>query len=214
MILRAFFVAAAFILAGCATTNYSQLSSDPVPFEQHISRISTVEGWKIHARLAFRTGDRGGSGSLVWERSPGTHAVELFGTFGENRIRITQDVHKAVLTDSKGEQMIGRTVDELLYARTGWTLPPMNEFKNWIIGLPEREAADSVKWNQRGQVTSFSQSGWKIRCYDYRPVGPYAFPSQVRVASSTYDPLVRMHRAAGEVQPVEVKLSIHSWGLE
>ena len=212
--LRATAVIAAAILAGCAAGNYSQLSTDPAVFEQHVRSVSAIDSWEIRARLAFRTGERGGSGSLVWKRDGDTHQVELFGTFGENRISIAQDAGGAVLTDSKGARLSGRTIDELLYARIGWTLPPVDEFQHWIIGLPRTGAAERIKWNQRGYVTSFTQSGWKIRCFDYQSAGAHAFPAQVRVASSTYDPLVRTHRPPGDVQPIEVRLSIRSWGAE
>jgi len=213
LISRLFAVATTLMVVGCAATQYSSFSDDPDVFEEHVRNVSKVDSWEIHARLGYQTGARGGSGSLIWKRDQNRHEVDIFGSFGENRLRIAQDDDGAVLTDSKGTYMTGRSIDELLYARIGWTLPPIADLENWIVGIPQAQSAEKIRWNGLGQVISFRQSGWKIRCFDYRQSGTYAFPSQVRVASASYDPLGRVHRDPGEVQPIEVRLSIRKWGV-
>ncbi len=213
MIFRLFALAASIVLVGCVTGIQRVDHSDQTALQEHIQRLSAIDRWDLRAKLAFRTGNKGGSGTLVWKRIGNQHNIELFGSFGDNRIRIIQNSNGAILTDSKGEVFAGRSADELLYRRTGWTLPPIHEFDDWVLCSLSLDSATDKNWSESGYVTAFEQSGWKVLCFNYQDVGRYKLPKQVRIASSDYDPIY--DRDIDQTDgPKELRLAIYSWGIE
>lgn len=210
MIARAVSAAAAAIAmltAGCATDTATLLTSsaDQAILQTHLTRLETIDSWNIHGRMALVSDGKGGSGSLIWKRERADHEILMFGSFGDNRLQITQNADGARIVDSKGEVLIDDSADYLILKKTGLRLPPLENLRHWVLGSYALAPRAKVTWDTQGRLRSFEQSGWSVRYSSYRSVGDYQLPEKIRaVSTSAYD---------ADMSHV-VKLSIRSWGIE
>jgi len=206
-------VAAAILLTGCATMG-PKLSTIEASAQWAARQVqlAAIDSWTVKGRLGVRTNTRGGVATVIWHRERDTHRIELFGPFGGGRVRISQDATSARLIDARQQRSVGRTAEEVLFARVGWHVP-FEAMRYWVVGLPAPGAADAQQLDVLGRLMTLRQAGWEITFDDYRPTRRVELPWRISLKALPG----AVHRVTVDGTDLgdrlEVKLRIKEWAL-
>ncbi len=204
MLTRAAFILAAF-LNSC--TPLLEPSDDRAVLEYHLAQIQPIEKWLIKGRMSVRSEDGGNISSFVWQRTGSDHRIEMSGSFGSGRVRVVHTSNQTLLEDSKGREVLGNSIGEVLSKYTDLQLP-INELESWVVGKPHPGSSAEYRWDQEGRLVHLAQSGWKVSYSRYGEFGGYALPTKCRL---TFDAIV----ADGvQTSALEIRLVIRDWGVE
>ena len=204
MLTRAAFILAAF-LSSCVPL--VEISDDRSVLEYHLAQIQPIDKWLIKGRMSVRSEDDGSISSFVWQRSGSDHRIEMSGSFGAGRVRVLHTSNQTLLEDSKGREVSGNSVDEVLSKYTDLQLP-INELESWIVGKPHPGSSAEYRWDREGRLVHLAQSGWKVSYSRYGEFGGVALPTKCRL---TVDPNV----ADGvQTSALEIRLVIRDWGIK
>ena len=195
----------------------TQMAVDPAPaaetpgslWQQRQKQLATFVNWNLKGRLAVRAGTRSDSASLIWKRSDTGQEIQLFGPFGGGRVHISQNPDRAILADGAGQEIQGRSAEEVLFSALAWSVP-FTEMGYWVRGLPAPGKHDGIGLDYSGRARHLTQRGWHIEYPEYRTFQGVELPNRIviRALPSTVtldsgDPTL--------VDPISVKLVISSW---
>ena len=165
----------ALTISGCATTSLPPTETDllseaqkAVLWQQNKQVSESINGWSLRGKIGVKTGPKGGSATLKWQYLGGEQEIELYGPFGGGRVIIKVDANGAVLRDTKGRIIKGKTASEVLYERLGWQVP-FNQLVHWVRGLPSEGDAD-ISLNDQGRITNLIQDNWQVEYQIYKPL--------------------------------------------
>ena len=209
-------VAGVFMLAGCARLPVEPLSVSSDSFSRwlaHSEQLLALSTWTLSGRMAVRTGERGGTATVLWQRMGDHHQLMLFGPFGGGRVRIVENTAGAELRDNKERVFRGDTAEAVLMEGVGWHVP-FRELGFWVRGLPAPGVLDDLILDERGRAAHFSQSGWEVDYRAYREVDDLMLPAKVFIAARPGT--VREPAAAGTDlgDQLSVRISIRAWNDE
>lgn len=130
--------------------------------------LVSIEGWRVKGKIAVKAGDKGGHASLRWDRDPQSQHIELSGPIGGGRVVIDADAEGARLQDTRGGNLNGQSVAELVERRLGWPLP-FDQLPQWLRGLPSGENAE-IEWDPQGRIVRMNDQGWQLSFPVYQPI--------------------------------------------
>lgn len=149
------------------------------------SELATIDRWNLTGKMGVRTGPKGGSATLKWRYAPESQEIELYGPFGGGRVIINVDADGAVLRDTKGRVIHGKTATEVLYQRLGWHVP-FDHLADWARGLPGAGAKD-VFIDPTGRLKRMVQDNWRIEYQEYESPGKslpgFTLPVKLQVSA-------------------------------
>ena len=201
-------------------TACTQLAVDPAPvaetpgslWQQRQQQLATFVDWDLKGRLAVRVGARGDSASLRWKRSGTEQEIQLFGPFGGGRVHISQNLDRAILADGAGQEIQGRSAEEVLFSALAWSVP-FTEMGYWVRGLPAPGKHDGIGLDYGGRVRYLTQRGWRIEYLEYRTFQGVELPN--RIVIRALPGTVTLDRGdPTPLHPISVKLVIGSWSSE
>lgn len=199
------------VAGGCATTPRAPLLPDQVAaiWNERQARLQTLESWRLNARVGVRTSGRGGSATLLWQRSPSAQKIELHGPLGGGRVRISVDASGAVLEDTDGKVLRGDDAASLLHRRLGWKVP-FDSLASWIRGLPGAKAT-TTEIDDQGLLRQARVDGWQVEILDYRRQGPDLLPRSLRITA--LPGAIKVYADDGEHlgDDLQVKLIVKTW---
>lgn len=210
--LRSVAIALSIVLAGCIAAVEKDSAATKRKIERQEQALAAVENWYIQGKLAYRSGSEGGSGTIVWKRIGDSHKIDIFGGFGSNHLRITENADTATLADANGARAEGKYAIELLARHTGWRLPP-NKLDAWIIGAPSRSYATEQKWSNFGYLTSFVQDEWIVHYSDYQYTSGLNVPARIQIVENESYSSAADANDDDFKKNIEVKFLIHNWGI-
>ena len=183
-------------------------------WQEHEARMSALQDWRIRGKIAVRAGSKGGHATLRWDRSPETQHIELAGPLGGGRVVIDADSQGAHLQDTRGGNLRGDSVSELVELRLGWPLP-FEQLPQWIRGLPAGEDA-KLEWDDEGRIVRMNDSGWQLSYPAYQSVSsaagePLPVPRQVEL--NALPGTLRVYDKDGKYlgEDFFVRLIVKSW---
>ncbi|MGR3912970.1 MAG: lipoprotein insertase outer membrane protein LolB [Gammaproteobacteria bacterium] len=193
-------LACAALLAGCATPRPAAPPDAPpeVLWQQRMEKIAAISGWRIKGRIAFQSGDEGGSASLLWTRRREHQQIELYAPFGAGRMRIEAAPGRALLRDAAGDIIEADSADDALYQRLGWRVP-FGALTHWARGLPG-DASD-FDLDAAGRLRALRQGRWQVRYREYARAGTIWLPRKLTITATG---------EAGE-SALNVKILLQSW---
>ena len=96
---------------------------------------------------------------------------------------IDSDHRGARLQDTKGADLTGESVAELVQQRLGWPLP-FDQLPRWIRGLPSSDQAE-IEWDVDGRIVRMNDQGWQLSYPEYQAValsgGEVLVPRQIEL---------------------------------
>ena len=140
--------------------------------------LADLENWHANGRLGVTSGDKGGSGSFVWDQQKDRSTVQLSGPVGVGSVRLDlQDGSVAVQT-ADGQRFQAQRALEELRNRLGVDVP-VQKLRYWIVGLA---APGPHRWVNAND-TELEQDGWHILYEDFLQDAGVRLPTKL-VASS------------------------------
>lgn len=157
------------LLAGCATQPPSVTGPPPDP--------ATLQQWTATGRMALSAGDRGGSGSFVWNQDGRTSRLDLRGPLGAGAVQVVAGPDGLVLTDGAGRQVDTEAARGELRARLGADLP-WDSLSYWMLGMPAPGATFTITDAPTAPLRVIEQVGWRIGYDAYTSVSGAALPQR------------------------------------
>ena len=182
-------LAAALLLAGCATTP----ESVPLPaidsWDTRTAVLGDLEDWQFRGRIAVKAGDEGFNGKFNWSQNGEAFNATVGGPLGMGTVRIQGDGQTVVLTDKDGVETVLQNAELELRYRYGWTIP-VGSLRYWALGIPDPAAPAVTKVDDDGRLVRLEQRDWVVEISRYREGGGQQMP---RILSATNpDTRVRM----------------------
>ncbi len=110
-------------------------------------------------------------GGFAWQDDGNNLRLDLANPLGSTLARVDVSPGQAVLTRSDGHQERARHADDLVELVLGSPMPVAG-LRDWLQGETGRDQTDGLQRNESGQITEFSQNGWRVRLSRYDSHGP------------------------------------------
>lgn len=146
-------VAAAILLAGCATA--------PVP------RAATLDsGFEFNGRFAVHYGDEAASGRLQWRHTPAEDDLTISSPLGQGLVSLVRRDSIFTLKTSDNRTLTARQAEDLTEETLGWRLP-VSGLPSWLRGRPSAGSVARYERGANGRLLALMQDGWRIEYLDY-----------------------------------------------
>ena len=157
------------LLASCAT----QRVEAPVSAESAALRQEYLLGlaqWEARGRVAFKSADNGGQGSLQWLQTGSAARIRLSGPFGAGAYEINW-VPGQITVHSGGaetalEYLGPDAAERFLAEQVGWSFP-VSSVRYWLLGIADPATPAAEQADAQGRLRELQQSGWVVRYEDY-----------------------------------------------
>ena len=166
-------------------------------WDARMDELMRMETWDLKGRIAVRTNDESGSGSLHWTQRRNEYDLRVIAPFSGGVYELSGTAgNVSLLTPDKTLLQAG-DAESLLQQAAGWRFP-VSEMVFWIRGLPAPSLqVDRLLFDAENRVSELSQGGWSIRYKRYTGVGGVSMPARLDLEN-------------GEVR---VRLSVREWNL-
>jgi outer membrane lipoprotein LolB len=157
-----------------------------VGWETRRDALLGLDAWTLRGRIAVKTKDDGGQGSLEWDQGPATGRLQVSGPFGAGAWELRWNELEAVLSDGKGRAAVEYTgpdaLDRLLRDNVGWEFPT-RQTRFWVLGLAAPGSRSRLSYDDDGWLDGLEQDGWRVVYDGFRERGGYWMPRKVTVSS-------------------------------
>ncbi|MCL4790691.1 MAG: lipoprotein insertase outer membrane protein LolB [Gammaproteobacteria bacterium] len=157
------------LLAGCAT----QRPATPDHAESAAARQAHLLGlahWEARGRVAIKSADTGGQGSLQWQQTGSVARIRLSGPFGAGAYEINWMPGQITVLSRGAEaalEYVGPDAAERFLAeQVGWSFP-VTSIRYWLLGLADPGAPAATQSDAWGRLLELQQAGWVVRYEDY-----------------------------------------------
>ena len=159
--------------------------------------LTGIETWDLKGRIAVRTGDESGSGSLHWAQRRNEYDLRLITPFSGGVYALSGADGAVSLRTPDNGLLRARNAESLLYQVAGWRFP-VSELVFWIRGLPAPALqVDRLLLDDKNRLSELSQGGWSIHYKRYQGINGISMPSRLDL----------------ENEQVRVRLSVREWNL-
>jgi|SRR5690606_27264456 len=110
-------------------------------------------------------------GGFAWHDNGRALMLDLANPLGSTLARVDVTPGQAVLTRSNGEREQAAHPDALLELVLGSPMPVAG-LRDWLQGKTGEAAVQGLQKNEQGQVTAFSQDGWRVQLSRFDQLGP------------------------------------------
>lgn len=174
-------VAAAGLLAGCASIVHPGGPANQVAWQAREARLAGLDRWHLEGRIGVTTPERGGSASLDWQQH-GAHMTLLFsGPFGLGAVKLSGTANEMHVTDSRGHTWVSYAPQQALESTLGWPLP-VGSLRYWVLGLPAPGVSHALQTGSHGLLRGLQQQGWSVRYEAYLRQAGMLLPQRLLIA--------------------------------
>jgi len=195
-------------MTSCASVNTSPATTDkstappvttvapaiPPEAQQHQAEIAKVTDFKIDGRMGVQSQGYGASGNIHWVHSPENDLIDLYSPLGNKIAAITKNVDGVSLISQNGKTIKAEDAETLTQLTLGWRLP-FSKLSDWIVGRPANGVVTTFSWDDKGQLSKFTQDGWEVSYMQYQNDSQPALPSKINLRNPK----------------INVRLVIESW---
>ena len=182
------------MLSSCASVNTSPTEADkntkppvtnevptiPPEAQQHQAEIAKVTNFKIEARMGVQSEGYGVSGNIHWVHSPENDVIDLYSPLGNKIAAIVKNTDGVSLTSQNGKSIKAEDAETLTQLTLGWRLP-FSKLSDWIVGRPSNGVVTTFSWDDKGQLSKFTQDGWEVSYMQYQNDSEPALPSKINL---------------------------------
>jgi len=108
------------------------------------------------------------SASFDWVQAGDAYRIELWGPFGQGRVRLTGGSRGVTITDARGRSVSEAAPEALMERELGWSAP-VDALRHWVRGNPA--PGHAVTGSERGngeRLARFEQRGWVVELSRWR----------------------------------------------
>lgn len=189
------FLLAALFLSACVQ---APVENRLIPsWDARMDELMRMETWDLKGRIAVRTRDDSGSGSLHWTQRRDEYDLRVIAPFSGGVYELSGTAGTVSLRAPDNSLLQAGDAEALLYQAAGWRFP-VSELVFWIRGLPAPSLqVDRLLLDGENRVRELSQGGWSIRYKKYTGVGGVSMPARLDLGNAE----------------VGVRLSVREWNL-
>lgn len=156
-----------------------------------------LETWDLKGRIAVRTSDESGSGSLYWTQRKDEYDIRVISSLSGRVYELTGTDSLVSLQAPDSNMMRAEDAETLLRQAMGWYFP-VSDLVYWIRGIPAPTLqVDQLLLDAENRVNALKQGGWSIRYKGYIGIDGTSMPRRMDL----------------ENDQVRVRLSIREWDL-
>ena len=174
------------LLAGCAT--------QPVAIPEYAEsaaarqeRLLSLPQWEARGRVAIKSADTGGQGSLQWLQTGPAARIRLSGPFGAGAYEINWMPGEITVysrgTEAALEYVGPDAAERFLAEQVGWSFP-VTSVRYWLLGLADPAAPAAEQVDAGGRLVELRQSGWVVRYEDYAQSAATWLPRKLVIEGS------------------------------
>ena len=166
-------------------------------WEARKDALMRLQTWDLKGRIAVRTADDSGSGSLYWTQRPEEYALRVIAPFSGGMYELNGAADAVSLRTPDNNLLHAADAETLLQQAVGWHFP-VSELVYWIRGLPAPSlVVDQLLLDAENRISALSQGGWSIRYKRYKGVSGISMPARLDL----------------ENEQVRVRVSVREWEL-
>ena len=166
-------------------------------WETRRDELMQLETWDLKGRIALRTQNESGSGSLYWAQRRDIFDIRVIAPLSGRVYELSGGSGNVTLRTPDKNTLQAEDAETLLRQTEGWYFP-VSELIYWIRGLPAPALqVDGLLLDEENRVSTLNQGGWSIR-----------YKSYVRIDGSSMPGRLDLENAQ-----VRVRLSIREWNL-
>ncbi len=182
------------LMTGCASVGSAPPSADtkinasatiespniPSEAQQHQAELASITDFKINGRMGVQSEGYGVSGNIYWRHSKDNDAIDLYSPLGNKVAVIVKNAEGVSLTSQNGKVTKAQDAETLTALTLGWRLP-FAKLADWIVGRPASGVVSAFTWDEKGQLSKFTQDGWEISYMQYQNESHPALPSKINL---------------------------------
>jgi len=170
------------LIAGCAVRPARPPAGAPPDWDARRVMLQDLGSWEARGRIAVKSGDDGGQGSIRWAQSASMASIRLSGPLGAGGYEIEWSDRKVAVTRADGTveaAWVGPDAAiEFLNAQLGWSFPAAS-LRYWLLGVPHPRYESLERFDQNGWLTAVEQNGWSVKFEKFRREGGAWLPGKV-----------------------------------
>jgi outer membrane lipoprotein LolB len=136
--------------------------------------------FRLSGRIGVMHNGESFSGTLRWRHSVEEDEIFILSPLGQGVARIARGPDGVTLETAEGEGYRGPDVESLTEEVLGWRLPARG-LPYWVAGRPAPDGASDGEMDERLQLRTLRQDGWRIDYLDYRMVQGELRPSKLEL---------------------------------
>lgn len=178
--MRSWFLAAAVVLAGCATHPAGPVLSTASPeWQAHQQQLEGLHDWRLSGRVGVSHGRDAWNGNLRWTQSGANYDIVLTSPLGQGGARLQGGPRYSELhVDDK--VVVDADAESLLDRQFGWRLP-VSGLRYWLVGLPSPASNNQLTLDHAGRLEKLRQDGWQVDFKRYTRVDGVELPGKLFV---------------------------------
>lgn len=143
------------VLAGCAS-NTAKVTHRTVQID---------ESFAFNGRVAIRQGHERTASGLRWVHGKDGDEILMLAPLGQTVARLHRDMQGIVL-EAEGKRYVATDAESLTQQVLGWELP-LTGLRYWVVAAAAHGDVAQASYNDKGQLASLEQDGWKIEYSRY-----------------------------------------------
>lgn len=170
-------------LAGCSSKPVSTVASarnHPADAARaHTESIAALESWQAEGRLAFQTGDQGGSASFSWTQDHEHYRIVVRAPLAQGSFELLGSPDAVILVTADNQRFSATSAESLMQRHMGWQLP-VSGAQFWLRGIPVNVAAAAqANVDEYGRWRDFAEHGWRVSVLDYHADATPSLPRKL-----------------------------------
>ena len=184
-----------FALSGCVQAPVENRIKPA--WETRRDELLRQETWGLKGRIAVRTNDESGSGTLYWTQRKDDYDIRVIASFSGGVYELSGADGVVSLRAPDQRVLQAEDAETLLRQAAGWYFP-VSDLVYWIRGLPAPGLeVDQLLLDAENRLSTLNQGGWSIRYKSYVRIDGSSMPGRLDL----------------ENDQVRVRLSIREWNL-
>jgi outer membrane lipoprotein LolB len=171
---------AVLLVGGCALQ--PTVPGTSVAWDERRAQLEATSQWEARGRIAVKSSDGGGQGSIQWFQAGVGSRVLLRGPFGAGGYEITWDAERIEVTDKSGEVEAAysgpNAAEQFLMDQLGWAFPAMS-LRYWMLGVPDPEFDSDEQFDTEGWLVGIQQNGWTVDYDGFKAWGDLWLPRRM-----------------------------------
>jgi outer membrane lipoprotein LolB len=161
--IRGFSLLVLLLAGGCAMQ--PTVPGTSVAWGERRVQLAEVSDWQARGRIAVKSAEGGGQGSIQWFQAGAGSRVLLRGPFGAGGYEISWDAERIEVVDKSGQVEEAYTgpnaAEAFLLDQLGWSFPAMS-LRYWMLGVPDPEFDSDEQFDTDGWLVAIQQNGWSV----------------------------------------------------
>lgn len=185
-------LAAVFILAGCATRPPTQ----SLTWAKQQKQLAKISAWQINGGVSLHFDKQSIITNFSWQQKEDQYVITLSSALGLFSVKLEGNANGVTFWQSADEKFSATTAEQLMQQQLGWSLP-VTSLRYWVLGLPEPKHPYQATFDQNQQLATLKQQGWYINYQRFVQVNNLFLPEKILLTN----------------QSINVKIVIKNWQI-